>query len=412
MSTYLDHIYPLLAKRGRLTPDLGNMLKAFGKAINLDTEVIMEAYIEFGFIAQIADTNDQVNQIVENLAENARQLLQGAEESGRATTEVAHVTEKIATAGQQQVMATNSVAEAIASLADNSSEMVESSATQRAALERAEECVRSVQEQLVVIDGQAAVWEQIRDKVAALDQLKITIDKTAKSVDEMNRRSTQIGSIVKTIEDIAGQTNLLALNAAIEAARAGEHGRGFAVVADEVRKLAEDSSNSTRMITQIIQTIQKGSIEAKESMERTTQEMETAFQVAQESADCLARIADSAARASKLNVDLTSAMESMGVAVSNNDQILKSVSGEVKRVNQATEEIAELSQENAAATQELSASAEEMSAQVEEFIASVSELEQQILGLQAVAELARKTIEKGSVRATQSSTANPLRLAA
>ena len=86
MSTYLDHIYPLLAKRGRLSPDLGNMLKAFGKAINLDTEVIMEAYIEFGFIAQIADTNEQVNQIVENLAENARQLLQGAEESGRATT--------------------------------------------------------------------------------------------------------------------------------------------------------------------------------------------------------------------------------------------------------------------------------------------------------------------------------------
>jgi methyl-accepting chemotaxis protein len=113
----------------------------------------------------------------------------------------------------------------------------------------------------------------VRETVQVMNRIAERVKATAETVGTLGSRSDQIGAIVGTIEDIADQTNLLALNAAIEAARAGEQGRGFAVVADEVRALAERTTKATKEIGQMIKAIQQETKGAVTSMEDGVKEV-------------------------------------------------------------------------------------------------------------------------------------------
>src|SRR5207245_2144249 len=109
--------------------------------------------------------------------------------------------------------------------------------------------------------------EAVRETVSGMAEIKHVVTEAASKVEELGKLGQRIGQVVETIDDIAEQTNLLALNAAIEAARAGEHGKGFAVVADEVRKLAERSSRETKQIADLIQQVQAGTKHAVTAMQ-------------------------------------------------------------------------------------------------------------------------------------------------
>jgi twitching motility protein PilJ len=132
--------------------------------------------------------------------------------------------------------------------------------------------------------------ETVRRTIKGMDTIREQIQETSKRIKRLGESSQEIGDIVELIDDIADQTNILALNAAMQAAMAGEAGRGFAVVADEVQRLAERSGNATKQIEALVKTIQADTNEAVSSMEATTTEVVTGAQLAEDAGEALKEI--------------------------------------------------------------------------------------------------------------------------
>ena len=189
--------------------------------------------------------------------------------------------------------------------------------------------------------GNAAVMET----AGTITQLKTVSAKAAAAMASLEKRSSQVEEIVDTIEDIADQTNLLALNAAIEAARAGEHGRGFAVVADEVRKLAERSSIATKEITKILGDIKRETITAAGAMRSSSDSMDSGIAVSQ--------------RASR-------SLESIGVVVATTTRVAEALAGQVREMRDASTRVTENMAGASTAVQENAAAAAEMRSTTDE----------------------------------------------
>jgi methyl-accepting chemotaxis protein len=149
----------------------------------------------------------------------------------------------------------------------------------------------------------------VHKTIQGMDKISQAVNDAAQAVEELGQNSNQIGAIVAVIEEIAGQTNLLALNAAIEAARAGEQGRGFAVVADEVRKLAEKTSSATAEISGMIQAIQQKTGEAVRTMEAGTAEVKDGVVNAREAGNSLRNIVESAEQVTAMVQEIASATQ-------------------------------------------------------------------------------------------------------
>ncbi|MGF3494251.1 methyl-accepting chemotaxis protein, partial [Klebsiella pneumoniae] len=183
-----------------------------------------------------------------------------SQEVARYTQDTQSITNQLAEASEHQ-------AQEIAGASTAMNEMAQSIDQVSAnASESAEVAQRSVQ---IASNGAQVVNRSIE----GMDTIREQIQETSKRIKRLGESSQEIGNIVSLINDIADQTNILALNAAIQASMAGEAGRGFAVVADEVQRLAERSASATKQIETLVKTIQTDTNEAVISMEQTTTEV-------------------------------------------------------------------------------------------------------------------------------------------
>src|SRR5579883_96827 len=136
--------------------------------------------------------------------------------------------------------------------------------------------------------------QAVQDTISSMSRIQEQVASSSAKVAELGAKGQEIGAIIETIDQIAEQTNLLALNAAIEAARAGEHGKGFAVVADEVRKLAERATQATKEIGSLIGSVRSGVDDAVTAMEAATREVRAGATQSQEAGTALAQILQAA----------------------------------------------------------------------------------------------------------------------
>ncbi|MEO7718718.1 MAG: HAMP domain-containing methyl-accepting chemotaxis protein [Capsulimonas sp.] len=221
--------------------------------------------------------------------------------------------------------------------------------------------------------------DAVHQTISSMERIRQQVGASASKVEELGRKSEQIGEIVKTIGQISEQTNLLALNAAIEAARAGEHGRGFAVVADEVRKLSERAASATRDIGMLIGGIQSEVAGAVQAMQESTEEVTAGAAQSAEAGVALSDIVQ-AAQSVAFEVDsLTATVEEMAASV---QEVLKTV----ETVRQVTQESQSAIDDITGATAEFTMSAQGVSNMIEQQTASVHQVSMAATELNAMAD--------------------------
>ncbi len=189
--------------------------------------------------------------------------------------------------------------------------------------------------------------EVVANSMRGMEAVARTMQVSADRIQDLGQRSQEIGEIIRVIEDIADQTNLLALNAAIEAARAGEQGRGFAVVADEVRKLAERTGKATKEIAGVIETVQAGTKEAVTSMEAGTTEVQVGMDLVNEAGARLNEIVDGVQR-------VTTMVQQLAGSIDEQTQATEQIAGGIQTV-------AGLSQQNEGSVEQVVAATSDLS---------------------------------------------------
>ena len=282
-----------------------------------------------------------------NLSDMIRQLTDGSGQLMSAANEVASSSEQMSRGAKDQTDQMAQVSTAVEEMTATIVETSKNSGEATSGAHRAAETATS--------GGQI-----VSDTIRGMQRIAAVVRESAESIGKLAKSADQIGEIIGVIDDIADQTNLLALNAAIEAARAGEQGRGFAVVADEVRKLAERTGKATGEITGMIKGIQGETAEAVKSMESGIQEVDKGRELADKAGSSLNEIVTMAQQVQDMIQQIATASEEQSSAA---EQISKNV----ENVSAIARESATGAQQSAAAAEELNRQAEAMRQMVAKF---------------------------------------------
>lgn len=276
---------------------------------------------------------DSINNVTQSLGKTLNEVSLAAVAAASAANQISSSTEEMAAGANEQSSQTTEVAGAVEEMTKTILETTKNTT-------RAAEASKNAGG--VAVEGGKVVEETIKGMIRISDVVR----QSSETVQALGRSSNEIGEIVQVINDIADQTNLLALNAAIEAARAGEQGRGFAVVADEVRKLAERTSKATQEIAGMIKQIQKDTEGAVKSMKLGTDEVENGKLLAEKAGQSLKEIIAGAENVSDIVTQVAAASEQQ--------------SRTAEQITQNIELISNVTQQNATGVRQIAHAAEEL----------------------------------------------------
>ena len=264
---------------------------------------------------------DELRTLVATINETSEQVSSSAQETQTTARHLADAAEQQAQRITSATGAINQIASSMDGVSRDSAESVE------------------VAERSVQIASRGA--EVVRQTITGMDSIRDQIQETSKRIKRLGESSQEIGSIVELINDIAEQTNILALNAAIQAASAGEAGRGFAVVADEVQRLAERSASATKRIETLVQTIQSDTNEAVNSMEQTTAEVVAGARKAEDAGSALGDIERVSHDLSALIQNISGAARQQSAAATDISQSMNAIQEITSQTSQGASRTAE-----------------------------------------------------------------------
>jgi twitching motility protein PilJ len=308
---------------------------------NRNQEAIMRLLDEIGALAEndltvkATVTEDMTGAIADSInfaVENLRDLVGTINDTSAQVASSAQETQAtamhLAEAAEHQAQEINSASSRITEIASSIDQVSRNSA------ESADVAQRSVQ---IATKGAGVV----RETIAGMDSIRDQIQETSKRIKRLGESSQEIGSIVELINDISEQTNILALNAAIQAASAGEAGRGFAVVADEVQRLAERASNATKRIETLVQTIQSDTNEAVSSMEQTTSEVVAGARLAEDAGTALGEIESVSSNLADLILGISTAARQQSAAATNITETMNTIQSITAQTSQGANQTAQ-----------------------------------------------------------------------
>jgi len=273
--------------------------------------------LETEAIANIAASLEQMYSAAGEISDNTQQLAASAEEKAASMQEMVTSISQVANSAQELSLVVDSTAASIEQLsatikevANKAEELASASEETLAATEEISSAVREVEQnakesvslsEKVKNDASSFGMASVEKTIEGIQNIKSSFDRTASYIKKLGGRSNEIGKILNVIDEITEQTTLLALNAAILAAQAGEHGKGFSVVADEIKDLAERTSFSTREIAELIQAVQQEVKDAILAMDDGLKSVEVGLKVAKDAGDALNKIVESSTQSAEMS---------------------------------------------------------------------------------------------------------------